>query len=43
MYGQALQTYQYLRKRVALGEATLPTHARKPASFGHLKKSSQLG
>ncbi|MGH8778484.1 isopenicillin N synthase family dioxygenase [Paraburkholderia sp.] len=39
MYGQALQTYQYLRRRIERGEATLPTRARKPASFGHLKKS----
>ncbi len=41
MYGQALQTYQYLRKRVENGEASLPAKARKPSSFGHLKKQSQ--
>lgn len=41
MYAQALQTYQYLRRRVEEGRATLPNRARKPASFGHLKKNSQ--
>ncbi len=41
MYGQALQTYQYLRKRVENGEVQLPTKARKPSSFGHLKKQAE--
>ncbi|WP_248800251.1 isopenicillin N synthase family dioxygenase [Pseudomonas sp. MWU13-2105] len=41
MYGQALQTYQYLRKRVENGEIALPEKARKPSSFGHLKNQSQ--
>ncbi|MCY1242766.1 hypothetical protein D9M72_557510 [compost metagenome] len=41
MYGQALQTYQYLRQRVANGEVQLPGKARKPASFGHLKNQAQ--
>ncbi|AZD33540.1 2-Oxobutyrate oxidase, putative [Pseudomonas chlororaphis subsp. aurantiaca] len=42
MYGQALQTYQYLRKRVENGEIRLPEKARKPSSFGHLKHQSQV-
>lgn len=37
MFGQALQTYQYLRRKVASGELKLYDKARKPASFGHLK------
>jgi len=41
MYGQALQTYQYLRRRVENGEIALPEKARKPSSFGHLKNQSQ--
>ena len=41
MYGQALQTYQYLRKRVADGKIKLPEKARKPSSFGHLKNQAQ--
>ncbi|MCX7079686.1 MAG: isopenicillin N synthase family oxygenase [Pseudomonas sp.] len=41
MYGQALQTYQYLRKRVEAGEIQLPEKARKPSSFGHLKNQAQ--
>ncbi|WP_277964108.1 2-oxoglutarate and iron-dependent oxygenase domain-containing protein [Pseudomonas sp. RIT-To-2] len=41
MYSQALQTYQYLRKRVENGELQLPAKARKPSSFGHLKKQVQ--
>ncbi|MGY2239612.1 isopenicillin N synthase family dioxygenase [Pseudomonas gingeri] len=41
MYGQALQTYQYLRKRVENGEIALPEKARKPSSFGHLKNQAQ--
>lgn len=40
MYGQALQTYQYLRKRVENGEVQLPAKTRKPSSFGHLKKQA---
>lgn len=40
MFGQALQTYQYLRKRVENGEITLPEKARKPSSFGHLKNQA---
>jgi isopenicillin N synthase-like dioxygenase len=41
MYGQALQTYQYLRKRVENGEIRLPEKTRKPSSFGHLKNQAQ--
>jgi len=37
MWAQALQTYQYLRQRVASGQLALPERARKPSSFGHLK------
>lgn len=40
MWGQALQTYQYLRRKVAAGELRLPSEARKPASFGHLKNQA---
>ncbi|MEE4888716.1 2-oxoglutarate and iron-dependent oxygenase domain-containing protein [Pseudomonas alliivorans] len=40
MWAQALQTYQYLRQRVASGQLALPERARKPSSFGHLKKQS---
>ncbi|KQQ56808.1 2OG-Fe(II) oxygenase [Pseudomonas sp. Leaf127] len=40
MWAQALQTYQYLRQRVADGQIALPEHARKPSSFGHLKNQS---
>ncbi|MCK9739130.1 isopenicillin N synthase family dioxygenase [Pseudomonas syringae] len=40
MWAQALQTYQYLRQRVADGQLALPQHARKPSSFGHLKNQS---
>jgi isopenicillin N synthase-like dioxygenase len=40
MFGQALQTYQYLRKRVENGEIMLPEKARKPSSFGHLKNQA---
>src|SRR5690606_34960086 len=38
MWSQALQTYSYLIDKVARGELQLPNGARKPASFGHLKK-----
>lgn len=41
MYGQALQTYTYLRKRVEAGLVQLPAKARKPSSFGHLKNQAQ--
>jgi isopenicillin N synthase-like dioxygenase len=40
MWSQALQTYQYLRKRVENGELELPSRARKPSSFGHLKNTT---
>lgn len=40
MWAQALQTYQYLRQRVASGQLALPERARKPSSFGHLKNQS---
>lgn len=40
MYSQALQTYSYLRKKVADGELSLPEKTRGVATFGHLKKSS---
>lgn len=39
MFGQALQTYQYLRKKVEHGELTLYDKARRPSSFGHLKNN----
>ncbi|WP_285962507.1 isopenicillin N synthase family dioxygenase [Pseudomonas tohonis] len=41
MWAQALQTYQYLRRRVEAGEIALPERARKPSSFGHLKNQMQ--
>ena len=41
MYSQALQTYRYLRERVANGEASLPENARGVATFGHLKKQAK--
>jgi isopenicillin N synthase-like dioxygenase len=37
MWSQALQTYQYLKKRVADGQLQLPERARRPSRFGHLK------
>jgi isopenicillin N synthase-like dioxygenase len=37
MWGQALQTYQYLKKRVEDGQLQLSDRARRPSSFGHLK------
>ena len=40
MYSQALQTYSYLRKKVADGELALPEKTRGVATFGRLKKSS---
>ncbi|MFT8671582.1 isopenicillin N synthase family dioxygenase [Acetobacter orientalis] len=39
MWAQALQTYQYLTRRVAAGEISLPQGARKTATFGHLHKT----
>jgi len=41
MFGQALQTYQYLRRKVERGELKLYEKARKPSSFGHLKNQAQ--
>jgi len=41
MFGQALQTYQYLRRKVERGELKLYEKARKPSSFGHLKSQAQ--
>lgn len=38
MYSQALQTYRYLREKVAKGELSLPERATGVATFGHLKK-----
>ena len=40
MYSQALQTYSYLRKKVADGELALPEKTRVFGSFGRLKKSA---
>ena len=40
MFGQALQTYSYLRKKVENGELKLYEKARKPSSFGHLKNQA---
>ncbi|KFE49656.1 isopenicillin N synthase family dioxygenase [Pseudomonas syringae] len=40
MFGQALQTYSYLRKKVENGELKLYEKARKPSSFGHLKNQT---
>lgn len=40
MYAQALQTYQYLKRKVEAGELSLPQRSRKPSSFGHLKQQS---
>lgn len=40
MWGQALQSYQYLVQKVADGVLKLPAQARKPATFGHLKKKA---
>ncbi|AHI23987.1 isopenicillin N synthase family dioxygenase [Komagataeibacter swingsii] len=39
MWAQALQTYQYLVRRVADGTLSLPTGARKVATFGHFKRT----
>lgn len=40
MWGQALQSYQYLVRKVADGVLKLPEKARKPSSFGHLRKQA---
>jgi len=37
MYSQALQTYRYLREKVAKGELSLPERATGVNTFGHLK------
>ena len=37
MYSQALQTYRYLREKVANGELSFPDRATDVATFGHLK------
>ena len=37
MWSMALQTYRYLRERVARGELQLPAHARGTTSFGQFK------
>lgn len=37
MYSQALQTYRYLREKVAKGEVSLPERATDVATFGYLK------
>ncbi|RVU85611.1 isopenicillin N synthase family oxygenase [Leucothrix sargassi] len=42
MYSQALQTYSYLRKKVADGELALPEKARGVATFGRLKQSGSV-
>ena len=41
MWGQALQTYSYLREKVSNGELELPERARGTNTFGHLKKQAQ--
>jgi len=38
MWSQALQTYQYLARKVANGELALPQGARGTATFGHFKR-----
>lgn len=40
MWSQALQTYQYLVRKVEQGSLALPEHSRKPSSFGHLKNQT---
>lgn len=37
MWSMALQTYRYLRAKVASGELQLPAHARSTTSFGQFK------
>ncbi|GBQ22597.1 isopenicillin N synthase [Gluconacetobacter sacchari DSM 12717] len=41
MWSQALQTYQYLVRRVERGELALPAGARGTATFGHFKRKTQ--
>jgi isopenicillin N synthase-like dioxygenase len=38
MYSQALQTYRYLREKVAKGELSLPERGTGVNTFGHFKK-----
>lgn len=38
MWAQALQTYQYLVRKVEKGDLKLPEGARKTATFGHFKR-----
>lgn len=38
MWAQALQTYQYLVRKVEKGDIKLPEGARKTATFGHFKR-----
>ncbi|MFT8418269.1 MAG: 2-oxoglutarate and iron-dependent oxygenase domain-containing protein [Acetobacter sp.] len=38
MWAQALQTYQYLVRKVEKGDLSLPEGARKTATFGHFKR-----
>ncbi|OUJ12423.1 isopenicillin N synthase family oxygenase [Acetobacter okinawensis] len=38
MWSQALQTYQYLVRKVEKGDLKLPQGARKTATFGHFKR-----
>lgn len=41
MWGQALQTYQYLVEKVKRGEISLPEGSRKTATFGNFKNTVQ--
>lgn len=41
MWSQALQTYQYLVRKVEQGELALPTGARGTATFGHFKRKTE--
>lgn len=41
MWSQALQTYRYLREKVAKGELHLPERARATNTFGHLKQQAK--
>ena len=41
MWSQALQTYRYLREKVAKGELQLPERARATNTFGHLKQQAK--
>jgi isopenicillin N synthase-like dioxygenase len=42
MWSQALQTYRYLQHKVKTGELALPSGARQPSSFGHLKHARSV-